>query len=137
MAYDETLADRIRRGVGPRADVTEKKMFGGLAFLLDGRMFCGILKDDLMVRVGPERYKAALAEAHVRPMDFTGRPMNGYVFVGPDGSRTEKAIKKWVDQGAAFVATLDGGPVEVEVPISRRTRQSRQSRKQPRTRTRR
>jgi TfoX/Sxy family transcriptional regulator of competence genes len=131
MAYDETLADRIRRAVRPRADVTEKKMFGGLAFLLDGRMFCGILKDDLMVRVGPERYKAALAEAHVRPMDFTGRPMNGYVFVGPDGSRTEKAIKKWVDEGAAFVATLDGGPAELEVSIRKRSRQPRQSRQQP------
>ena len=112
MAYDETLADRIRRAVGPRADVTEKKMFGGLAFLLDGRTFCGIVKDDLMVRVGPERYKAALAEAHVRPMDFTGRPMNGYVFVGPGGSRTEKAIRKWVDRGTAFIATLGGGPAE-------------------------
>ncbi len=107
MAYDEVLADRIRRVVGPRPDVTEKKMFGGLAFLLDGKMFCGIVKDDLMVRVGPDRYDAALAEAHVRPMDFTGRPMNGYVYVGPRGSRTEKAIKKWVDQSAAFVATLD------------------------------
>src|SRR2546428_9318657 len=109
MAYDEALADRIRRAVGPRPDVTEKKMFGGLAFVLDGKMFCGIVKDDLMVRVGPERYGAALAEDHVRPMDFTGKPMNGYVFVGPSGCRTEKAIKKWVDQGAAFVATLDAG----------------------------
>jgi len=126
MAYDETLADRTRRAVGPRADVTEKKMFGGLAFLLDGRMFCGIVKDDLMVRVGPERYKAALAEAHVRPMDFTGRPMNGYVFVGPGGSRTEKAIKRWVDQAAAFVATLDGGPAETRASIGRGPRQSRQ-----------
>jgi len=126
MAYDETLADRTRRAVGPRADVTEKKMFGGLAFLLDGRMFCGILKDDLMVRVGPERYRAALAEAHVRPMDFTGRPLNGYVFVGPGGSRTAKAIKTWVDQGAAFVATLDGGPAETRASIGRGPRQSRQ-----------
>jgi len=134
MAYDETLADRIRRALGPRADVTEKKMFGGLAFLLDGRMFCGILKGDLMVRVGPERHKAALAEAHVRPMDFTGRPMNGYVFVGPGGSRTEKAIKRWVDQGAAFVATLDGGLAETRASISRRTRQSWQSRQQQTTR---
>jgi len=106
MAYDETLADCIRRAVGSRANVTEKKMFGGLAFLLDGRMFCGVLKHDLMVRVGPTRYRAALAEAHVRPMDFTGRPMNGYVFVGPGGTRTEKAIRKWVDQGTAFVDTL-------------------------------
>ena len=108
MAYDEDLADRIRQAVGPRADVTEKTMFGGIAFLLDGKMFVGIVKDDLMVRVGPERYEAALREANVRPMDFTGRPMNGYVFVGPKGSRTEKSVRRWVDQGAAFVATLDG-----------------------------
>jgi TfoX/Sxy family transcriptional regulator of competence genes len=129
MAYDEILADRIRRAVRPRADVTEKKMFGGLAFLLHGRMFCGILKRDLMVRVGPDGYKAALAEAHVRPMDFTGRPMNGYVFVGPGGSRTEKAIKKWVDRATAFVATLDSSRVS---SISKRTRQSWEPRQQPR-----
>ena len=109
MAYDETLADRIRRAVGPRADVTEKRMFGGVAFLLDGRMFCGIVKDDLMVRVGPERHQAALGEAHVRPMDFTGQPMSGYIYVGPGGTRTATAIKRWVEQGAAFVATLDKG----------------------------
>ena len=109
MAYDEKLADRIRQAVGPRADVAEKKMFGGIAFLVDGKMFCGIVKDDLMVRVGPEHYEASLAKAHVRPMDFTGRPMNGYVYVGPGGSRTVKAIAKWVEQGAAFVALLDGG----------------------------
>jgi len=126
MAYDETLADRIRRALGPRADVTEQNRFGGLAFLLNGRMFCCILKHDLMVRVGPERYKAALAAAHVRPMDFTGRPMNGYVFVGTDGARTEKAIKRWVDQAAAFVATLDGGPAETRASIGRGPRQSRQ-----------
>ena len=60
MAYDEALADLIRRALGPRPDVSERKMFGGLAFLLDGKMFCGIVKDDLMVRVGPERYDAAL-----------------------------------------------------------------------------
>lgn len=107
MAYDEKLADRVRRALGPRPDVTEKKMFGGVAFLLDGKMFCGVATEDLMVRVGPERHAAALAAAHVRPMDFTGRPMNGYVFVGPGGTRTVKAVQKWVDQGAAFVATLD------------------------------
>ena len=111
MAYDDKLADRVRQAVGPRTDVTEKKMFGGVAFLLDGRMFCGIAKDELMVRVGPERFESALSEAHVRPMDFTGRPMKGYVFVEPGGTRTGKAIKKWVDQGAAFVATLDSGNV--------------------------
>src|SRR5262245_24949697 len=82
-------------------------MFGGLAFLLDGKMFVGIVEDELMVRVGRDRYEAALAEAQVRPMDFTGRPMVGYVFVGPAGSRAQAAVKKWVDEGAAFVATLD------------------------------
>jgi TfoX/Sxy family transcriptional regulator of competence genes len=106
MAYDEALADRIRRAIGPRDDVTEKKMFGGLAFLQGGKMFCGIASGDLMVRIGPDRYEAALAETHVRPMDFTGRPMKGYVFVGPDGCRTEKAVRKWVARGAEFVATL-------------------------------
>ena len=107
MAYDELLADRIRRAVGPQPDVTEKKMFGGLAFLLNGKMFCGIIKHDLMVRVGPEGYEAALGEAYVRPMDFTGRPMSGYVFVGPGGCRAENAVKQWVERGIAFVATLE------------------------------
>ncbi len=109
MAYDDQLAERMRGILAGAPGVDEKKMFGGVAFLKEGKMFCGIVKDDLMVRVGPEHYDAALAEAHVRPMDFTGRPMNGYVFVGPGGTRTEKAIKSWVDLGAAFVATLDGG----------------------------
>jgi TfoX/Sxy family transcriptional regulator of competence genes len=109
MAYDEHLAEQMRGILAGAPDVDEKKMFGGVAFLKEGKMFCGIVKDDLMVRVGPEHYEAALADAHVRPMDFTGRPMNGYVFVGPGGTQTEKAIKRWVDQGAAFVATLDGG----------------------------
>lgn len=108
MAYDEKLAERVRRTIGPRGDVSEKKMFGGLAFLLDGKMFCGIASGDLMVRVGPEGHGEALAEPHVRPMDFTGRPMKGYVFVGPGGTRTEQAIKRWVDRSASFVATLDG-----------------------------
>jgi TfoX/Sxy family transcriptional regulator of competence genes len=116
MAYDEKLADRVRRAVGPRPDVTEKKMFGGIAFLLDGKMFCGVASDDLMVRVGPARYAAALARAHVRPMDFTGRPMNGYVFVGPGGTRTEKTVAPWVEQSLAFVAT-----VERAAPRQRRT----------------
>jgi hypothetical protein len=81
-------------------------MFGGIAFLLRGKMFCGIAKDDLMVRVGPERYEASLATKHVRPMDFTGRPMKGYVFVAPAGTARQAAVDKWVGLGAEFVATL-------------------------------
>lgn len=119
MAYDEDLANRIRQTMGPRPDVTEKKMFGGIAFLLDGKMFVGIVKHDLMVRVGPERYEAALDEPHVRPMDFTGRPMTGYVFVGSGGVATAKAVKKWVDRGAAFVATIERAPTKKRKPRRR------------------
>lgn len=107
MAYDERLADRIRGALGPRPDFTEKKMFGGIAFLLDGRMFVGIAKNELMVRVGPERYEKALREPHVRPMDFTGRPMKGYVFVGPEATRDVSSVKTWVRRAADFVATLE------------------------------
>jgi TfoX/Sxy family transcriptional regulator of competence genes len=105
MAYDEKLADRIRRTVGPRDDVTEKTMFGGLAFLLNGKMFCGIVGSDLMVRVGRERYEAALRKAHTRPMDFTGKPLPGYVYVSEAGCRGV-SLAKWIDQGAANVAAM-------------------------------
>ena len=109
MAYDETLAERIRRSLPTYPDVAEKKMFGGLAFLHKGKMFCGIVKDQLMVRVGPERYEESLRETHVRSMDFTGRPMKGYVFVESAGCRTDKEVHRWVERGADFVKTLDGG----------------------------
>ena len=107
MAYDEKLAERVRGVIGPRPDITERKMFGGLAFLLDGKMFCGVSGDELMVRVGPERHQEALDRKNVRPMDFTGRPMKGYVFVEPTGCRTGKAVQPWVEQSMAFVAALD------------------------------
>lgn len=106
MAYDEELADRVRKAAGSRAGLSEKAMFGGLAFLQGGKVFCGVLKDDLMVRVGPEAYEPTLREPHVRPMDFTGRPMKGYVFVGPDGCRTEASVAAWIERGAGFVVTL-------------------------------
>jgi TfoX/Sxy family transcriptional regulator of competence genes len=110
MSYDESLAVRIRYVLKNRENVTEKKMFGGLAFLLHGKMFCGIVKDELMVRVGPDRFEDSLGEAHVRPMDFTGRPMNGYVFVEPEGCLTEKEVKVWVERGTAFATTLVDSP---------------------------
>jgi len=106
MAYDEKLADRIRRALGPDDGIEERKMFGGLAFLRGGRMFVGITGDDLMVRVGPERYEESLAKRHVRPMDFTGRPMKGYVYVEPAGRRTDASLRAWVTLGARFVATV-------------------------------
>jgi len=103
MAYDQKLADRIRALVAGRPGVSEKAMFGGLAFLLDGRMFCGVNKDDLMVRAGPARHDEALAKPHARSMDFTGRPMKGYVFVGAEGCRTSKMLAPWVEWSSAVV----------------------------------
>jgi TfoX/Sxy family transcriptional regulator of competence genes len=105
MAYDEKLAARIRRALPPTPAITERKMFGGLAFLLDGKMFIGVTHD-LMVRVGPTAYEAALARPHVRPMDFTGRPLTGYVYVGPPGTRTDRAVAAWVADAIAFVRDL-------------------------------
>src|SRR5262245_28910919 len=81
-------------------------MFGGIAFLLMGRMFCGVVNDDLMVRVGPEAHEASLAETHVRPMDFTGRAMIGYVFVGKGGTKTVQQNRKWIDRAASFVVPI-------------------------------
>ena len=106
MGYDEGLADRIRDALVSERDVTEKQMFGGIAFLRDGKMFCGIVTDRLMVRVGPDRHVEALRKPHVRPMDFTGRPMAGYVFVQPAGYESDAALEGWLRWGFDFVATL-------------------------------
>ena len=110
MAYDSTLAERVRDLVYGRAGVREKAMFGGLAFLLDGRMFCGVLGEELLARVGPDGHDAAMAREHVRVMDFTGRPMRGYVFAGPGAVSTRADLARWVDECARFAATLKGAP---------------------------
>ena len=81
-------------------------MFGGLSFLVRGNMCCGVVGDELMVRVGPKQYEQALAKRHVREMDFTGRPLTGYVYVGASGLRSPRAVREWVDQGVAFARTL-------------------------------
>ena len=106
MAYDENLAGRVRKLLAPRKGLTEKKMFGGLAFLLSGRMCCGVLKDDLVVRVGPDRYAAALSRPHARPMDLTGRPIAGFLYVGPRGVKTGASLSKWLREAAEFTSTL-------------------------------
>jgi TfoX/Sxy family transcriptional regulator of competence genes len=106
MAYDEVLAGRVRRAIGSRADIDERKMFGGLAFLARGKMFCGVVDRDLMVRVGRENYAAALEKPHVRPMDFTGRPMVGYVYVAAAGVRTVASVAAWARRGLEQVAKL-------------------------------
>ena len=85
MAYNERLAERVRQTLADRAGISERKMFGGIAFLLDGKMCVGVLNDELMVRSGTERYAEALKKTHARPMDFTGRVMTGMVYVSPTG----------------------------------------------------
>ena len=106
MAYDEGLAERIRMAVWDWPTVTERKMFGGLAFMSRGRMVCGILGDDLVVRVGPERWEAALRRVHSREMDFTGRSMRGFVFVGPLGTRRQSQVDSWMAWARDYVESL-------------------------------
>ncbi|MEQ1833416.1 MAG: TfoX/Sxy family protein [Candidatus Eisenbacteria bacterium] len=108
MAYDEGLAERLAEILARRKGVTSKKMFGGLCYLLGGKMFVGIVKDTLMVRVGPAAYADALAQPHAREMDFTGKPMKGYVFVAPAGFDSDRDLRAWVDRALAFAATLQG-----------------------------
>lgn len=109
MAYDEDLADRVRAVLPAGDQVSERKMFGGLAFMLGGHMFCGIVKDDLMVRLGPDATDRALDEPYVRPMDFTGRPAKGMVFVEP-GGLAGAALERWVDAAAGYARSLPPKP---------------------------
>jgi TfoX/Sxy family transcriptional regulator of competence genes len=106
MAYDEALAERVREAIGRKRGVTERKMFGGLAFMLRGNMFVGVLERSLMARVGPRNYERALASRGARQMDFTGRPMRGYVFVDASGTKSATDLKRWVGICAGFVSTL-------------------------------
>jgi len=103
MAFDEELAERIRKAMGTKA--TEKRMFGGVAFMVRGHMACGVTKEKLMVRTGPEAYEAALKKPHAKPMDFTGKPIKGMVFVLPEGTRTATQVKAWVNLALKFNAT--------------------------------
>jgi len=106
MPYDQALARRVRRALADHPAVDEKKMFGGLAFMLAGHMCCGVVNDDLMVRVGPAQYEQALAQPYARPMDFTGRPMKGMVYVGSEALRSDADLAGWLRRGVEFAATL-------------------------------
>ncbi len=106
MAYDESVADRVRQALKGRRQLEEKRMFGGLAFMLRGHMICGVLGDELMLRVGPDAHDGALAAPHVRPMDFTGKPMRGFVFVEPAGFASERDLKAWVEKAVDFSLSL-------------------------------
>jgi TfoX/Sxy family transcriptional regulator of competence genes len=106
VAYDEGLATRVREVIGERPGVDEKKMFGGLAFLLNGNMACGVRSDDLMVRVAADAADAALREPGARPFDMTGRPIKGWLLVAPDGHAEDDDLRRWVDRGLAHAGSL-------------------------------
>ncbi|WP_328877071.1 TfoX/Sxy family protein [Streptomyces sp. NBC_00299] len=106
MAYDEGLAERIRERLGADPEISEKRMFGGLAFLYRGNMAVGVTGGDLMVRVGPDATDAALARPGARIFDMTGRPMRGWAVVDGTAVAEDEALAAWVDEGHAFAAGL-------------------------------
>lgn len=106
MAFDEALADRVRDALGDRAEVTERKMFGGIAFMVGGNMAVGVIGEELMVRLDPADAEQALTEPHTRPMDFTGKPIKGMVYVDSAGTEADEDLTAWVEAGADFAASL-------------------------------
>ncbi len=106
MAFDQILASRVREILAVRNDVSERKMFGGLCFMVRGHMCCAVEKADFMLRVGPEEYAAALKHKHARPMDFTGRPLTGFIYVAPAGVKTKRDLARWIGMGVDFVESL-------------------------------
>ena len=106
MAYDEGLAERLREIFADRYDVAEKRMFGGIAFMLHGHMCCGIVNDTLIARAGPDNYANALQRPHAREMDFTGKAMKGFVYVDPAGFESDADLQNWVALCESFVNSL-------------------------------
>jgi TfoX/Sxy family transcriptional regulator of competence genes len=106
MAYDELLAVRIRAVLGPLPNLDEKKMFGGVCFLIDGNMVAGVYKDDLIVRIGLIGYQEALVRPHTKLFDITGKALKGWVMVEPEGCATESDLKAWIERGLEFSSTL-------------------------------
>jgi TfoX/Sxy family transcriptional regulator of competence genes len=106
MAFDEALAERIRQRLARRKDVEEKRMFGGVGFLLNGNLLVGVWKDSLVVRLGPDEGEEALKEPHVGEFDITGRAMKGWVLVRPEGVEDDAQLDDWIQRTLKFVGTL-------------------------------
>lgn len=106
VAYDTDVADRIRARIGPRPGLTEREMFGGIAFMINGNMAVGVSGEELMVRVGKEAHEQAVARPGTRTFDMGARPMKGWISVTEDGYDSEEAFEYWVDQGVAYAESL-------------------------------
>jgi len=102
MPYNEKLAERISNLLKSKRGVVEKKMFGGIAFILKDKMFCGVVKNDLMLRVLDDKYENMLKKPNAREMDFTGRPLKGFLYVSPEGFNTDKQLMNWLDIGIEY-----------------------------------
>jgi TfoX/Sxy family transcriptional regulator of competence genes len=108
MAFSESLAGRIRDALARKKKIEDKKMFGGVGFLLNGNMLVGVWKDSLIVRLGPDAYEDALQEPHVREFDITGKPMKGWVMVEPEGVEDDEQLAGWIERAVKFVGKLPG-----------------------------
>lgn len=106
MAYDEGLAQRVRELLNERPGTMERKMFGGIGFMLHGNMACGVIGSDLIIRVGPDRYQTALREPHAKVFDMTGRPMIGWIVVTEGGYKADADLEGWVEKGVSFATSL-------------------------------
>jgi TfoX/Sxy family transcriptional regulator of competence genes len=104
--YDESVAQRVRDAIAGRDGLSERKMFGGLCLMLHGNMFAGVINDELMLRVGPDNSDALLGQPGARPMDFTGRPMKGYLYVEPAAFATPETLTSWLGHALGFAETL-------------------------------
>ena len=126
MAYSDTLAERVRYLLSAERPVSERQMFGGLAFMVRGHMCCGIQGERLMARVGPELYDEALKWPHARPMDFTGKPIRGFLYVQPPGLKTAAQLRRWISASVAYVRSVP--PKNTRKPRASATRKRRRTR---------
>jgi hypothetical protein len=117
MAYDRGLADRVRSILERRAGFSERQMFGGIAFMINGHMCCGVMKTDLMLRLAPEAVVSGLRRPHTRLMDFSGKPMKSMMLVDAVGSDSDEALHEWVESALAFVGTLPPKKVAGRKPV--------------------
>ena len=106
MAYDLALAERIAGLLEGKKRLTQKRMFGGVSFLVNGKMCCGVIGNKLVARVGQERYDALLRKPYAKPMDFTGRPLRGFIYVLSQGLRNHQSLKTWVDRGLRYTESV-------------------------------
>ena len=119
MAYDLGLAERVQSVLGQHPGFSERKMFGGICFMINGHMCCGVVKADLMLRLTPEAVTKGLKRPHTRAMDFTRKPMQSMMFVGVAGTDSDNSLQKWIESALAVVLTLPPKKPSAKKPSAR------------------